>query len=74
MQYGHALRWAWGCPMRISLILRQRREEEREREIERKWLLLGSFLIFVFSFESFGVCACSSWEVNSRLIIASLDS
>lgn len=37
MQYGHALRWAWGCLMRSSLILGERgREGGREAEGEER--------------------------------------
>lgn len=40
MQYGHALRWAWGCLMRSSLILgeggRMRGERDKKREKKSK--------------------------------------
>lgn len=36
MQYGRALRWAWGCLMRSSLIYWEREGEQGEGERERQ--------------------------------------
>lgn len=41
MQYGHALRWAWGCLMGRSLILGQReqggmRDKNKKRKTKRR--------------------------------------
>lgn len=76
MQYGHALRWAWGCLMRSSLILEERGREHEgaERDLNHKqnssgwlWANLSVYLSRQQHFYFHYFCvhayvrACSSW-------------
>lgn len=81
MQYGHALRWAWGCLMRSSLILEERGREHEgaERDLNHKqnssgwlWANLSVYLsrqqhFYFHYFLRACICAC-------MFIVASLDS